>query len=68
MEEKFTERELQIINLLALGHNNGEIAEQLLISKHTVHTHRKNIYKKGNFKKIRDVVLFSLFFSKPLPA
>ena len=61
-EEKFTQRELEIIELIALGFNSAKIGEHLFISKHTVDTHRKNIYRKGGFKCIRDVVLFSLLF------
>lgn len=59
-EEEFTKRELEIIELLAQGLNSPKIAEQLFISKHTVDTHRKNIYRKGNFTGIRDVILFAL--------
>lgn len=59
-EEVFTKRELEIIELMAQGLNSSHIAEQLFISKHTVDTHRKNIYRKGNFTGIRDVILFAL--------
>lgn len=61
-EQKFTQRELEIIELIALGFNSVKIGEHLFISKYTVDTHRKNIYRKGGFKCIRDVVLFSLLF------
>lgn len=62
INEEFTIRELEVMDLIAKGLNSYEIANTLFISKHTVDTHRKNIYKKGNFKGIRDVVLFCLFF------
>ena len=62
-EGKFTKRELEIIELIAQGLNSWEISDQLFISKHTVDTHRKNIYRKGNFTGIRDVILFSLIYS-----
>ena len=61
-EQHFTKRELEIIELIAQGLNSTEIGNQLFISKHTVDTHRKNIYRKGNFKGIRDVILFALVF------
>lgn len=61
-QEKFTKRELEIIELIAQGLNSWEISDKLHISKHTVDTHRKNIYRKGNFTGIRDVVLFSLVY------
>ena len=58
----FTDRELEIIDLIAEGFNSLEIGEQLFISKHTVDTHRKNIYRKGGFTGVRDVILFSLLY------
>ena len=59
----FTAREREILHLLALGQNSYEIADSLFISKHTVDTHRKNIYRKGRFNSLRDVILFVLFNS-----
>jgi DNA-binding CsgD family transcriptional regulator len=59
-KEDFTPREHEIINLIARGLNSSEIGEKLFISKHTVDTHRKNIHRKGNFKCLRDVLLYSL--------
>ncbi len=41
-----TERELQILKLVAQGSTNPEISEQLFISPHTVKTHIVHIYKK----------------------
>lgn len=41
-----SERELQIINLVAAGLTNQEIAEQLEISKRTVDNHISNILTK----------------------
>lgn len=60
-EDCFTSREKEIIEQLALGLNSYEIADKLFISKHTVDTHKKNIYRKGKFNGLRDVILFSLF-------
>lgn len=57
----FTTREMEVINLIALGLNSEEISNKLFISKHTVHTHRKNVHKKGKFNNLRDVILFALF-------
>lgn len=61
-EEKFTKREFEIIELIAQGFNSSEISDRLFISRHTVDTHRKNIYRKGNFTGIRDVILFAVVF------
>ena len=41
-----TQREVEIIPLLAEGLSNKEIAERLCIAPYTVKTHLKNIYKK----------------------
>lgn len=43
-----TARELEILRLLALSKSATEIAETLVISSHTVETHRKNLRKKLN--------------------
>jgi DNA-binding CsgD family transcriptional regulator len=41
-----TSREKEILKLLALSLSAAEIAEKLVISSHTVETHRKNLRKK----------------------
>jgi len=41
-----TERESEILTLVKNGLSNGEIAETLFISKHTVKAHMENIFKK----------------------
>ena len=40
------ERELEVLRLIALGHTNAEIAEQLYLSVRTVETHRAHIQQK----------------------
>ncbi|WP_158275206.1 response regulator transcription factor [Pedobacter sp. HMWF019] len=42
-------REKEIIELIATGMGNKDIAEKLFLSIHTVKTHRKNIIKKLGF-------------------
>jgi DNA-binding NarL/FixJ family response regulator len=44
--EKLTQREEEILKLLAEGHRSKEIAHRLSISLLTVNTHLKNIYDK----------------------
>ncbi|MCP4139301.1 MAG: winged helix-turn-helix transcriptional regulator [Chloroflexi bacterium] len=46
-----SERELEILTLIAAGLKNKEIAEQLFISLNTVLYHVKNIYNKLGVKK-----------------
>jgi DNA-binding NarL/FixJ family response regulator len=46
LREGLSPREHEILNLLARGFSNPEIGELLLISKLTVGTHVKNIYRK----------------------
>ena len=43
---QITQRELEILQLIALGLTSQDIATKLFISKNTVETHRKNIMQK----------------------
>lgn len=52
----FTEREMQIVRLLAEGKTSVEMAELLGISQHTVKNHRKNILKKADCKTTGQLV------------
>jgi two-component system, NarL family, response regulator NreC len=45
-DRDLTQREQEILHLLALGHTNGEIADQLFLSRRTIETHRANIQRK----------------------
>lgn len=45
-ESVLTEREIDILNLIAKGCSNAQISETLFISLNTVKTHIKNIFKK----------------------
>jgi DNA-binding NarL/FixJ family response regulator len=45
-----TDRELEIVRLIASGLKSSEIAKQLFISVNTVETHRKNIFSKTGVK------------------
>lgn len=45
-KEIFTSRELEILLSLVKGHSDKKIGEQLYISKFTVRSHLKNIYRK----------------------
>lgn len=41
-----SERETDVLRLIALGHTNAEIAEKLYLSVRTVETHRAHIQQK----------------------
>jgi len=41
-----TEREVEVLRLLATGLTDAQIAEQLVLSLHTVHAHLRTIYSK----------------------
>lgn len=55
-----TEREIEIIILIALEYSGKEISEQLFISTHTVETHRKNIMKKLKAKNTIGIVKYAM--------
>jgi two-component system, NarL family, response regulator NreC len=44
--ESLTQREREVLRLLALGHTNGEVAGRLHLSVRTVETHRANLQAK----------------------
>lgn len=47
-EFRLSQREIEIIELIAEGSTSKEISNRLFISEHTVKTHRKNIFQKTN--------------------
>lgn len=49
-------RELQVLNLIAHEHTSGEIAKKLFISNHTVRSHRKNLLSKFSVKNIAGLI------------
>jgi two-component system response regulator NreC len=55
-----TQREQEVLTLLAYGHTNGEIAEKLNISERTVETHRTNIMSKLELKSRAELVRFAI--------
>jgi len=46
LHDGLTDREREILHLIAVGHSNREIAEILTISEHTVHNHRARLMEK----------------------
>jgi DNA-binding NarL/FixJ family response regulator len=55
-----SERELQIIQFIAEGYTNSQIAAIIYLSNHTVNTHRKNIMKKLNVNNTAGIVMYAV--------
>ena len=53
-------RELEVLRLIALGHTNAEIAEQLYLSVRTVETHRSHIQQKLRLSTRAELVGYAL--------
>jgi len=53
-------REREILRLIALGHTNVEISEQLVISVRTVESHRAHIQQKLRLTKRSELVRYAL--------
>lgn len=61
--EKLTQREVEVVILLANGYNNPQIANMLFISRFTVEQHRKNINKKLGTHSFADLYQYALAFN-----
>lgn len=55
-----SEREREIITLIAEGMTNAQISEKLFLSKHTVNTHRKNIMHKLGVRNTAGIVMYAV--------
>jgi two-component system, NarL family, response regulator NreC len=58
--DDLTERELDVLRLIAPGHTNAEIAEQLFLSTRTVETHRAHIQRKLGRNTRAELVRYAL--------
>ena len=59
-EIEISEREKDIIRLIADGLSTSEIGDKLFLSPHTINTHRKNILSKLNVKNSAGVIRFGI--------
>jgi two-component system response regulator NreC len=55
-----SEREVEVLRMIALGYTNAEIAEQLYLSVRTVETHRAHIQQKLRLGSRADLVRYAL--------
>ena len=58
--ESLSDREFQILRLLAHGMSVNQIAEQLVISNKTVSTHKTRLMEKMGFGSTADIVRFAM--------
>ncbi|MBI3361642.1 MAG: response regulator transcription factor [Chloroflexi bacterium] len=54
-----TPREKEILCLLAEGYSNTEIAERLVVSPSTIHSHRTNLMKKLNLSSRHELIQYA---------
>jgi two-component system, NarL family, response regulator NreC len=55
-----SEREVQVLRMIALGHTNAEIASELFLSVRTVETHRAHIQQKLRLGSRAELVRYAL--------
>jgi DNA-binding NarL/FixJ family response regulator len=55
-----SDREAEIITLIAEGLTNNQIADDLCLSAHTINTHRKNIMAKLGVKNTAGIVMYAV--------
>lgn len=54
-----SDREREVLKLIAKEYSNKQIAEELFISEHTVETHRKNIFRKTGTGSLVGLIKFA---------
>jgi DNA-binding NarL/FixJ family response regulator len=59
-ENGLTERELEIVRLVASGYKNKEVGATLSISERTVKTHLTNIFQKLGVRDRVGLVMYAL--------
>ena len=64
-DEVLSERELEVLRLVALGYTNSEIAKRMYISPRTVETHRANVMAKMEARSLSELVRLALAAPAP---
>jgi two-component system, NarL family, response regulator NreC len=60
LAEELTQREAEVLEMLAEGLSNDEIADRLVISRHTVARHRENIMRKLGLHSRSELVKYAI--------
>lgn len=60
MDERISIREREILQLIAEGNSNSQIAKKLVISARTVETHRTNIMRKLELTSQIDILRYAI--------
>jgi two-component system response regulator NreC len=59
-EDDLSDRERDVLRLIALGYTNQEIAKQLFLSVRTIEAHRRHILNKLRLETRADLVRYAL--------
>jgi two-component system response regulator NreC len=59
LPDNLTEREVEVLRLVAMGHTNAEIAQKLYLSVRTVESHRSNIQQKAGRTTRAELVAYA---------
>jgi DNA-binding NarL/FixJ family response regulator len=59
-ERLLSDRELEILRLIAREFSNKQIADTLFISERTVESHRKNIFRKTNTRSVVGLIKYAI--------
>jgi len=59
-DNKLSQREVEVLRLIALGHTSVEIARKLHLSPRTIETHRAHIHKKLGLRTRAELVRYCL--------
>lgn len=58
--DSLSDREKEIVKLVACGYSNKEIADKLCLSIHTITTHRRNISTKLSIHSPAGLTIFAI--------